>query len=496
MACRIIYDNFIMRAGAVLTPSSEVTSLPRAALLRPLRSDVLRFQAGYDIRSNENDRIDFNRGGNKTATIAAGHYATPALLAAAVVVALEAADATPVWACAWVAGIFTISSDLAFTLRFSTGSNKARSAHLDMGYTSTDKGSATSQAAEGASYQSRRVLFIDVGAGGVGAGVTIGATNNKLDFDRGGAKVATIASAFYATGAALATAVQAALVAADAVPAWAVTYSADAFSIDAPATSFGLLFGTGANRLVSIHTVLGYENVDIPAGAAPYTSHFTPANFSTIPAMTIGAVLGGNISATGTVRLDGLGVSLVGGGPSGAIFGYDAPLGAASKTLVAEGLVAFPATSRRYLRLLISDVSNPATYSELAVLFAGAELDIGMAPSGVASPVDHMGFDVNVVDEREELSDVVFAIGGAQHQISRPARKVWHLNLHAIDDAKKVELETFAAAVKLGGCFFFDFAGDGTNVRYVFMDRGMAFQAQETIPRTWNVELQLKESLG
>jgi hypothetical protein len=133
--------------------------------------------------------------------------------------------------------------------------------------------------------------------------------------------------------------------------------------------------------------------------------------------------------------------------------------------------------------MLVTDVQNPAAYDEMGVLFVGTSLDL-------------IGFDVQVTDERDELSDVAFAIGGAQHQVSRPTRKVWKLTLHAITDAKKLELEAFAASVKAGGPFFFDFAGDGTNVRYVFLNRGLSFQAAETDPRTWTVDLELMESLG
>jgi len=163
---RLMVTNRIQATATVLTASSAATASPVARLKDQLRSKTWRSAVGWVIVTGCNDRIDFNRGGVKVATIAAGTYATGALLAAAVVTALEAADATPVWACSYSGSTFkfTISSDLAFTLLFSSGANKARSIALCMGYTETDKGSATSQVAEGVSYQSRHAVMADLGA--------------------------------------------------------------------------------------------------------------------------------------------------------------------------------------------------------------------------------------------------------------------------------------------------------------------------------------------
>jgi hypothetical protein len=98
------------------------------------------------ISAGVNDKIDFNRGGVKVATIAAATYYSAALLAAAVVTALEAADATPVWACSVSAtGRVTISAGAtSFTLLFSTGANAATSARHVLGFGVVDTASATS----------------------------------------------------------------------------------------------------------------------------------------------------------------------------------------------------------------------------------------------------------------------------------------------------------------------------------------------------------------
>jgi hypothetical protein len=95
--------------------------------------------------SAANGKTDFDRGGVKVATIAAATYYSAAELAAAVVVALEAADATPVWACSVSAtGRVTVSADLAFVLLFSTGANAAASARDVLGFGAVDTASATS----------------------------------------------------------------------------------------------------------------------------------------------------------------------------------------------------------------------------------------------------------------------------------------------------------------------------------------------------------------
>lgn len=170
MAVRIAYANLLQTAGAVIVPSSEQTSMPRAALLRPSSSDRLRFKSGYTVAAVENSRIDFDRGGVKVANIAAGSYATPALYAAAVQAAMTAADGTPTWVVDYGVGAadtFRIrtTSGHSFTLLFGTGVNKVDSAAIDLGFAETDTASAVSQLAGAVSYQSRHWINVDLGLG-------------------------------------------------------------------------------------------------------------------------------------------------------------------------------------------------------------------------------------------------------------------------------------------------------------------------------------------
>src|SRR5687768_8839367 len=115
---RFLHTNRTQAAAAIRTASSTDTAFAISWLLDQMRSRVWRSKSGWTIVAGFNDKIDFNRGGVKVATIAAGTYTTAALLAAAVVTALEAADATPAWACSYSGSTFkfTISSDIAFVL--------------------------------------------------------------------------------------------------------------------------------------------------------------------------------------------------------------------------------------------------------------------------------------------------------------------------------------------------------------------------------------------
>jgi hypothetical protein len=165
---RFLVTNLVQASATTRSASSSATGFPVANLTDPLRSKTWRSATGWTIVTGWNDRIDFNRGGVLVATIAAGTYATGAAMCTAIVTALEAADATPVWACAYTANAFVISTAAhTFTLLFLTGTNAAagRSIHQDLGFTSTDKTpAALTWTAEAASYQSRHYVGVDLGS--------------------------------------------------------------------------------------------------------------------------------------------------------------------------------------------------------------------------------------------------------------------------------------------------------------------------------------------
>lgn len=159
---RFCWQNLIQLGNTGATGSSVRSGNPFRWLRDQLRSKAWNSRTGWTIVAGFNDKIDFNRGGVKVATVAAGVYPTGALLATAVVAALEAADATPVWACSYAANKFTISSDLAFTLLFGTGANKDSGSHKELGFAMSDTGSSTSQVAPNSAYCSREYLHFDL----------------------------------------------------------------------------------------------------------------------------------------------------------------------------------------------------------------------------------------------------------------------------------------------------------------------------------------------
>lgn len=109
--------------------------------------------------------------------------------------------------------------------------------------------------------------------------ITIGASNNKLDFNIGGGTLtATIPSLTYAIGLTQATAgslckaIYDAIVAAEAVGTYTVTYSRSTklFTIARSAGTFQMVFLSGTNNATSIDTTLGYTHTD-KTGAITYT---------------------------------------------------------------------------------------------------------------------------------------------------------------------------------------------------------------------------------
>lgn len=372
---RIIYRNLLHIAGAVMVPSSEETGLARQALLRPHISDVLRFKRSWDIRTGENDRLDFeeqdpdppNNWEPRAALLSAANYASAAAAAAEVTTKMNAAagafntysvtrdGGTGKYSIARTAGAAN------FRLPFATGPNLARSVHPDIGFASADVSGLTTYEASAAAYQSRRTVNVDVGSA---------------------------------------------------------------------------------------------------------------------QALAVGITLGHNVTPAGTIRLDAHASTMVGVGLGAAVDFSQALPGTDLR------LLYFASLSKRYLRLMIQDVQNSLGYIDVGMWFAGPYLDLP-------------GFQVDVTDARAGLSRVIYALGGAHHQLRRGTRKVWRLVAHKIDAAKKAELDAFNDYARAGGAFFFTFdSDDPASTRYVFMESEIVFESVESDPVTWNVALELLEVMG
>jgi hypothetical protein len=329
-------QNLVTASASAQVASSEETAFPVGALLDQLRSDILRFKLGWTIGA-ENNKIDFNRGGVLVATVASGTYATAADLATAVVAALEAADSTPVWACSYNGSthVFTISSDLTFSLLNSTGANRANNCTYDMGYVAVDV-SGTTTYTGGVSYQSRHFVHVDFG-------------------------------------------------------------STQTFT------------------------------------ACLLTNH--------------------NSGAGGTYSFQASSSTLIGVG-----LGSTAPT--VNETLDGTGAIRYKyisSASHRYARIVVDNIANSDGYNEIGVWYVGPYI----------SP---RAFLPEAKDGTEPLDDLATAANGAHYRITRQTRDHWFLNWSFISDADKVVLMSFIDRAGVGGNFFFAFdtSGAPSNIRYCF----------------------------
>jgi hypothetical protein len=165
---RLWYDNAVLDAETILTPSSELATLPATFLQDQLRQKAWRTKIGWTVQAGVNDKLDFERppGTPRVATIAPGTYATAQDYAAAIVTAMEAADSAPTWAVDYgvaAANKFRIrdaaGAPVNFNLMWLTGANAATSIGKDLGFdTSANDTGASTYTADTAVYQSRHYL--------------------------------------------------------------------------------------------------------------------------------------------------------------------------------------------------------------------------------------------------------------------------------------------------------------------------------------------------
>jgi hypothetical protein len=203
--------------------------------------------------------------------------------------------------------------------------------------------------------------------------------NDKLDFNRSGVKVATVAAGFYdVTGPALAAAVVAALEAADPTPVWAAAYDASThkFTISSD-IAFALLISSGANIATGIFKDMGYSGADTGsgttqlAGAASYHSReYVLFDLGSAQAVTLGIAHDHNMGSGGAVTLYGKSAAdpWASPGTTQALAGDD---------LGRKRVLAFGSQSYRYWALVLDDVQNAAGYVEFGVPFVGTYLQFG-----------------------------------------------------------------------------------------------------------------------
>lgn len=135
----LLDQNLTKVSTVVRSVSSASPSLPSRFLDDQARGKVWRSILGWNFVLGVNDGISSSRAPGPilgVASIVAGNYASGAELATAIVVALEAGDPTPIWACTYDGSTqkFTITSDVAVTLTCNTGSNAATSIWKSIGF--------------------------------------------------------------------------------------------------------------------------------------------------------------------------------------------------------------------------------------------------------------------------------------------------------------------------------------------------------------------------
>lgn len=163
--CRLIYTNLTQATPTAITASSEQSTFPASFIRQEISSKVWRSKLGWNVVAGRNDKIDFNDGSNKTATITAGNYATGADYATAVQTALNAVGSTFVVTYSTTTKKFTISHTGNFTLKWSTGGNTAQQTGKDLGYSvAADQSGAASYVAPNAAYKSREWVKFNLGS--------------------------------------------------------------------------------------------------------------------------------------------------------------------------------------------------------------------------------------------------------------------------------------------------------------------------------------------
>lgn len=366
LASRMYWQNFATFGASIITASSSLLSFPVRRLRDSLRGNRWRSATGWTIVAGFNDKIDFNRGGVKAATITAGTYATGAALATAVLAALEAADATPVWACSYSVSTFkfTISSDTAFVLLWLTGSNVIVSAGVDLGFAVTDSASGTTFTGASASYQSRHYITVDIGA------------------------VSDV-------------------------------------------------------RAMIVH--------DHNAGTS---GTFT---FKADAASTAGALV---------------------------TWDYTAPSDNTENKDLIRTKILNTAQTFRYWALVISDVQNADGFAEIGRLYLGDWLELDLPSRGLAkAPVDY--------------SNLSFADQGAQFQDRKQRTRLWDYSFDVLSESQVDELDSAATQLLTGGALFFqrDPYEDDGRIIYVFLTEMPKISQDSSSGDRWSAKLMIQEAL-
>ena len=316
--------------------------------------------------------------------------------------------------------------------------------------------------------------------------------NDRIDFTRDGAKVATITPGTYATGAAYTVAVQAAFNAADPTHTfWVCDYNISlpyrVRIYDSTGAPHVLNWATGPNRDRGAGIDLGFivtidsTNVNYHMGESVthQSRHFVTIHRSPsadIPTISANAAV--LLEHTATITATGAAVP----SPESQVTlqGNTTDEWGASAIAFEQRFVNLPADpcvqyldvqasgpdppeppglqSFEYFRLLIDDVQNPIGYFELGILYLGMHVEPACK---VQAP--------SLANDPEDFSAVETGIDGTHFVDEHRYRDRWTLDFGAVKPSDQVVLREFFGALHVGENFFFDLDPSDTAIKYGFL---------------------------
>jgi hypothetical protein len=321
-------------------------------------------------------------------------------------------------------------------------------------------------------------------------GWNIGAWNNKLDFTEIaiGDKTATIASGNYATGAAMATAIESAM---DSVGAqqYTVTYGSNKFTIarDVPDYDFNLEWSSGANTAVSIGEDIGFDVSADDTGAASYQAdnssyksrEWVKFDLAAAAGLTVVALFNTNGGASDAYTIE-----------ANAADVWTSP--SYSQALSGTGAIRIynmSAETYRWWRILIEDTANTDGYSAIGIAFGGSHFE---PARGVRE-----GFS----NTPKNLSEIVVNDSGGIIQLSKGDRQVFVGRYEALSSSDEASFVTLQSTAGVGGSMLFELdpANDLTGKTYwMVLAEALDFKNRQISGPTQTVDMgiRLVEQIG
>lgn len=183
---RFMDNNFAELISSSITESSELSSFPFSNAINKFRSKVWKPSGHFLIESAVNDKIYINDGTDRTITLTAATYTTPASLASHVQTQLNASSSGWTVSYSTTTYKFTITRSSAGTLRYSQTTEAAWST---LGYTGSTDVIATSFVADEQRNHTSEFAVFDLG---YAATITFFAAIGPLDEVFGISSAATI----------------------------------------------------------------------------------------------------------------------------------------------------------------------------------------------------------------------------------------------------------------------------------------------------------------